>query len=135
MPEIIIALVIGIVGGWLSGMLGIGGGAIFVPAMVLLLDRSQHMAQGTSLAVIIATAIAGSIVHWRHGNIDMGVARLVTPGAMIFGFLGGALAIQLPAEALRRIFALVLIFLALRMLAGTGWPRKASPAAQAGGGR
>lgn len=125
MLEIVIALIIGVTGGWLSGMLGIGGGAIFVPAMVLLLDRSQHVAQGTSLAVIIVTALAASVVHQRHGNIDMGVARLVMPGAMIFVLLGGIMATQLPADTLRRIFAVVLIFLAIRMLASTGGPRKA----------
>ncbi len=122
MPDIIVVVLIGVAGGWLAGMLGVGGGAIFVPAMVLLLDRPQHEAQGVSLAVIVVTAIAATYVHRQQGNIDGRTVVWVTPIAMGTGLIGGVLATRLPAETLQRIFALVLIVLSTRMLS-QAWRR------------
>src|SRR3972149_5461773 len=69
MGEIFAALAIGLVGGFAGGLLGIGGGAIYVPAMVLLLHEQQHLAQGASLAAIIATGIAGGLTHPPRQNV------------------------------------------------------------------
>ena len=63
MWEEIFALVIGFIGGFAGGLLGIGGGAIYIPAMVLILDEQQHLAQGASLAAIISTAVVGGATH------------------------------------------------------------------------
>lgn len=116
MADFFVALAVGAVGGWMAGLLGVGGGFIFVPAMVLLLDRPQHEAQGVSLSVIVITALAATITHSRRGNVDTQIARWVVPGATIAGFVAAAVATQLPEEALRRIFAVVLVLLAVRMI-------------------
>lgn len=111
MGEIIVALVIGFFGGFAGGLLGIGGGAIYVPAMVLLLDEEQKLAQGASLAAIIATAVVGSLVHLRKGNVDIPTVVLVAPAAVVAGFGAAFLADALHADDLRRIFAVVALYL------------------------
>src|SRR3989442_11941683 len=77
---VVLGLAIGLVTGVLSGLLGIGGGLVMVPAMVLVLGLSQHLAQGTSLFVIVPTAAAGSVTHLRLGNIRLAVAGSLAPG-------------------------------------------------------
>jgi uncharacterized membrane protein YfcA len=112
----IVALAVGAVAGVLSGLLGIGGGAIMVPAMTLLMGLSQHLAQGTSLLVIIPTAISGSITHFRMGNIRMETAAWLSAGGVV-GAVGGAfLALASPDAILRLLFGCYLAFTGLRML-------------------
>lgn len=117
--EIVVGLLTGIAGGFLGGMFGVGGGAIYVPAMVLLLDQQQHVAQGVSLAVIIATALVGAATHLRQGNVDARVTALVTPSAVIAAVGGAVLANQIDAEALRRLFGVVVLYIGVSMLIGT----------------
>ncbi len=118
MGEIIVALVIGLVGGFAGGLLGIGGGAVYVPAMVLLLDEQQHLAQGASLAAIIATAIVGGLTHLRQGNVHPPTVAWVAPPAVLAGFGGALLADLVDADVLRRIFAVVVVYFALTMIFG-----------------
>ncbi len=127
MLDFVLEVAVGAVGGWMAGLLGIGGGIVLVPAMVLLLDRPQQEAQGVSLAVIIMTAVAATSVHRSHGLIDGRAVLRVTPFAMLFGAIGGALANQLPADTLQRIFAVVPMLLSLRMIYGA-WSSWGSPA-------
>jgi uncharacterized membrane protein YfcA len=112
------APVIGFVGGVLAGMLGIGGGAVFVPAMVLLLGEEQHDAQGVSLAVIVLTSATGSISHLRNNNVDTQMVRWVVPFAIPASILGAWLANRLGAETLQRIFGLTIMLVSLQMLRG-----------------
>ena len=118
MVDSIIEVVIGFVGGFAGGLLGIGGGAIYVPAMVLLLDEQQHLAQGASLAAIIATAIVGGATHLRQGNVHLPTVAWVAPAAALAAFGAAFLADALPAELLRRIFAVVVLYFALSMIVG-----------------
>src|SRR5207253_10397700 len=99
-----IALLVGIVAGVLSGLLGIGGGAVMVPAMTLLMGLSQHVAQGTSLLVIIPTAIAWSITHYRTGNIRPPTAAWLAVGGVLGAVAGAALALASSDELLRAVF-------------------------------
>lgn len=119
MLTFIVAVVIGLVGGAVGGLLGIGGGAIFVPAMVLLLDVDQHTAQGVSLLVIVPTAVSATITNRRAGTIDQTTVRWLTPfaiaGAMAAAFVAGAL----DGEVLSRIFGVVATLVGLRMLVGS----------------
>ena len=109
-------LAVGVVAGVLSGLLGIGGGAIMVPAMTVLMGLSQHLAQGTSLLVIIPTAISGSITHFRMGNIRMETAAWLSAGGVL-GAVGGAfLALASPDALLRLLFGCYLAFTGIRML-------------------
>ena len=124
-PVTIVALVIviGLSSGVLAGMLGVGGGIFLVPGMVLFLGQSQHVAQGVSMATIVATATAGAIVHRRQGNVDMRLVLLITPSAVAFGFLGAWLADKVDAIWLQRLFSGFLIVMGARMLRSKA-PRK-----------
>ncbi len=118
MLEILALLLIGFVGGFAGGLLGIGGGAIYVPAMVLLLDEQQHIAQGASLAAIIATATVGGYTHLRRQNVDLRTVLWVAPVAVIAGFSAALLADSLDAATLRRVFAVVALYFSLTMIIG-----------------
>ena len=83
---------IGLVAGAVSGVLGIGGGAVLVPGMVLLLDVEQHAAQGISLAVIAMTALVGGFTHYWQGNVRLGLVLGLAPAAAVFALAGGFLA-------------------------------------------
>lgn len=111
-----LGLVIGLVTGLVSGLLGIGGGIVMVPAMVLALGLSQHLAQGTSLLVIIPTAAAGSITHFRMGNIRLRIATQLALGGVLGAAGGAGLALLAPDAALRLLFALFLLYTGLRMI-------------------
>ena len=107
-------LALGVGVGLLAGFMGVGGGAIAVPAFTLLLGMTQQAAQGTSLAVILVTAPFGAREHWRHGNL---VARLVPGlafGAMLGGPLSSWVAQDLPQLLLTRAFAVFLLLNAAR---------------------
>ncbi len=102
----------GVLGGFASGMLGLGGGTITVPIMVLLAGLEQHTAQGTSLLAMIPTALVGSYTHFRHGNLALSAVPGLVAGIIVGAFMGGLLANQLPEFWLRLIFAAVLIWTA-----------------------
>jgi uncharacterized protein len=111
-----LAISTGLVAGVLSGLLGIGGGAIMVPAMTLLMGLSQHAAQGTSLLVIIPTALSGSMAHFRMGNIRMQTAAWLSVGGIAGAVAGASLALASPDQILRLLFGTYLTFTGIRML-------------------
>ena len=112
----VMALVVGAVAGVLSGLLGIGGGAVMVPAMTLLMGLSQHVAQGTSLLVIIPTAISGSITHFRMGNIRLQTAGWLSVGGVVGAAAGAVLALARPDQLLRLRVGAYLTLSGVRML-------------------
>lgn len=116
MGDIFAAIAIGLIGGFAGGLLGIGGGAVYVPAMVILLDEDQHLAQGASLAAIIATGVVAGVTHWRRGNVDAASVLWVAPAAVVAGFGAAFLADRLDADVLRRIFGVVVVYFALNMI-------------------
>ena len=108
-------VILGLVAGAFAAMLGVGGGIIFVPALVVFFSFVQQDAQGTSLAVILPTALVGTIVHHRHDRV---VWRFAVPVGLggIAGAIGGSrLALALDPEILRRLFATLLVVIALRL--------------------
>lgn len=114
--ELVIGLLIGLVGGAAGGLLGIGGGTLFVPAMVLILGTDQHVAQGVSLVVIVPTAISATQANLRGGFVDMEVAKWVTPFAIALAFGGAFVAGLLPGYVLSRVFGLIVIYVGSRTL-------------------
>lgn len=112
----IILIVTGLGAGFLSGLLGVGGGSILVPVLVYVLHTEMHIAVGTSLALIVPAAITGSLTHYRNGNIDLHLFALMAVGSIIGATLGANAAQVLPASVLRKLFAVLMIFTALRML-------------------
>ncbi|MEX2446847.1 MAG: sulfite exporter TauE/SafE family protein [Dehalococcoidia bacterium] len=119
MADIVITLLIGLVGGAFGGLLGIGGGTLFVPAMVLILGEEQHVAQGVSLVVIIPTALSATYANARKGFVDVDIAKWVTPPAVLLAFGGAYIAGQLPGETLSRIFGVVVLYVGTRTLITT----------------
>ncbi|TBH16529.1 sulfite exporter TauE/SafE family protein [Thermus thermamylovorans] len=109
--------------GFLSGMMGVGGGTVMVPAMVLLLGIDQHTAQGTSLLAMVPASLVGAYAHLRLGNVDTGLAPGLVPGVLLGTFLGGELAHLLPENALRLVFAGVLLWTGWRYLYPQGVKR------------
>jgi len=109
---------LGVLTGMLSGLMGVGGGIIMVPAMVYLMGLSQKMAQGISLAVIIPVSISGAIIHAKHGNVRADVWHWLVFGGVAGGLIGARLAIVLPSEILRVIFGGLMIVLGTMMVVG-----------------
>ena len=107
--QYVIAALIGLVGGVTSGLFGVGGGIVMVPAMFYLLKVDIKTAIGTSLVVIIPTAISGALKHQHLGHIDWRVAASLVPLAITGGFLGAYLTGHLPADLLKRLFGGLLV--------------------------
>ena len=109
-------LLLGAAAGFASGLLGIGGGVLMVPALVLLFGVSQQLAQGTSLAVIVPTGLVGAITHAGMGNVELRIAGLLAAGGVSGAVAGAALAVHLPQPPLRVCFAVYLMAVAARLL-------------------
>ncbi len=107
---------IGLVAGLLAALLGVGGGVVYVPALALLFSAPQHLAQGTSLVTIVPTAVVASVAHARAGRVDWGLAGAIAAGGLVSGTLSGLLALATAPELLRRLFAVFLVIVAIRML-------------------
>ena len=117
METLIYLILIGIAAGFLGGMVGIGGGVIIVPALVLLLGITQHHAQGISLAMMLfPVGILGVINYYKKGYVDFKYAGLIAVGFFFGSYLGSKFSLSLPQETVKKIFAIVMIVLAVRML-------------------
>jgi len=109
-------LLVGLVVGMVSGVVGIGGGILFVPALVWLAGMDQHRAQGTSLGALLApVGILAFLEYYRKGNADLRVAALLAAGFLVGGYFGAVGAQHIPEIWLRRIFAVTLIAVGGRM--------------------
>lgn len=106
----------GIAVGVLSALFGIGGGIVMVPFMVLLLDRSQHLAEGTSLLVIVPTAIAGVVAHTKRGFVDFRAAAWLAVGGVVGAFFGARIALASAGETLQIYFAVFLVLMGARLI-------------------
>ena len=107
---------VGLFAGMMSGLLGVGGGIVTVPVLILLFHVDPQRAVGTSLVAIVPTAIMAASRHAHLGNVDWRLAGLVAAGAVIGAFFGASAVEHIPAEWLKRGFAALLIVTAVRML-------------------
>ncbi len=114
--KVIVLLLTGVFTGFLSGMMGEGGGTIMVPAMVLLAGFEQHLAQGSSLLAMVPAGTVGAYAHWKLGNVRTNLLAGLIPGILIGTYLGGSLAHVLSETALRIVFAAVLLWTGARYL-------------------
>lgn len=114
--NIIVYLSTGIFTGFLSGMMGVGGGTIMVPSLVLLSGFTQYTAQGCALLAMVPIGAAGAFTHWRLGNVNVNILPLLIPGILLGSYLGGSLAHLLSEGALRAIFSAILIWTGVRYL-------------------
>lgn len=108
---------LGLMAGILSGLIGIGGGVIIVPVLVLIFGYSQHLAQGTTLALLVPPiGILGAWTYYRHGYVDLKTAALVCVGFFIGSLLGAKLATGLSNVILEKLFGVALLGIALKMI-------------------
>jgi uncharacterized protein len=113
MLTIILFLGIGLIAGMISGLIGIGGGIVIVPCLVFFFGYSQHMAQGTTLAMLIPPiGILAALSYFKSGHVNLPVAGLLCLGFFIGGYVGARFAIGIPEPVLRKIFGLCLLFIA-----------------------
>jgi uncharacterized protein len=112
--QIGVFLIAGAFTGFLSGMMGVGGATIMVPAMVLLAGFSQHLAQGTSLLVMVPVGGVGAFTHWKLGNVATGILFGLVPGIILGAFLGGHIANFIPDTPLRLAFIAAITFMGIR---------------------
>ena len=114
---ILILLMVGITAGILSGLVGIGGGIIIVPALIFFLGFSQKMAQGTSLGILLLPiGLLGVIQYYKQGFIDMRVVGIISLAFFIGSYFGSKIALSISQEAAKRIFAVLMIVIAVKML-------------------
>jgi uncharacterized membrane protein YfcA len=117
MERIAAFLALGVTAGAFSGLIGIGGGVIIVPALVFLLGYSQHVAQGTTLALLVPPiGLAAALVYWRQGAVDLQAAGWICGGFVAGSLLGARVAQHLPDATLERIFGVALLAIAVKMI-------------------
>jgi uncharacterized membrane protein YfcA len=110
-------ILVGLMVGVLSGIVGIGGGIMIVPVLVYFFHMNQHKAQGTSLAALLAPV--GALAFWEYykaGNVDLKAGLLIATGFLVGGYFGGLWAQHLPEMVLRRVFGTLLVMIGIRLL-------------------
>ena len=112
----VLAGIIGLISGITSGLFGVGGGVVMVPAMVFFMQLDMKTAVGTSLAVIIPTALVGTLKHYQIGNINWAAACSLAPMALLGGYLGARLTVPIASADLKRGFGAFLVLVGLRLL-------------------
>ena len=114
---ILILCFIGIAAGLLSGLVGIGGGVIIVPALVFVLGLSQHQAQGTSLFVLSLPVLLLAVYnYWNSGNVNWRYGLLIASTFMIGAFLGSKLSLKLPVHWVKLIFGLFMAYVSIQLI-------------------
>jgi len=110
-------LFLGLLAGILSGLLGIGGGILIIPALVFIFGLSQHMAQGTTLALMVPPiGLLAAWTYYKQGNVNLGIAALICAGFFFGGLLGAKLAGVISAVLLKRLFGVALLITAVKMI-------------------
>jgi len=114
---LLILLGIGIITGVMAGMLGIGGAIIMIPALVYFMGFSQQMAQGTSLAVMLPPiGILAAYNYYKAGHVDIKFALILAVAFLIGSYFGSKYALTLPQATLKKIFGILLLLVAAKML-------------------
>lgn len=119
MTTIIILLCIGLMAGILSGLVGVGGGIIIVPALVYFMSMSQHQAQGTSLAVLLLpVGIFAVYNYYKAGFVDINATLIIACTFLIGGFIGSKISIAIDQNLVKKIFGIFLLLVAFKMILG-----------------
>lgn len=114
---ITILIIIGLLAGIFSGAIGIGGGIIIVPALVMFLGMSQHQAQGTTLALMIPPiGILAVYNYYKQGYVDIQTSLIIAVAFIIGGYVGSKISLSLSAEVLKRVFGVILLAVAVKMI-------------------
>ena len=122
---IILLIIIGLAAGFLSGLVGIGGGIIIVPSLVLLLGFTQKQAQGTSLGImLLPIGILAVIQYYKQGYLNVNYVLIVASAFVVGGLLGSKLALSLSDEKMKKVCAMILFLISLKMLFFDKTPEK-----------
>ncbi len=114
---LLVLIGIGILTGFMAGMLGIGGAVIMIPALVYLLGCSQQLAQGTSLAVMLPPiGIIAAFNYYKAGQVNIKFALILAIAFIVASYFGSKLALNLPQPLLKKIFGVLLLLVAAKML-------------------
>jgi uncharacterized membrane protein YfcA len=117
LQTVLLLILVGLAAGALSGMVGIGGGIIIVPALVFILGFSQLQAQGTSLGLLLLpVGILAVLNYYKQGYIDVKVVGIMCVSFVLGGWLGSKFSLSIPQEMVKKIFAIVLLLVAGKML-------------------
>ncbi len=117
MTEIMILILIGLAGGVLSGMFGVGGGIIIVPAFVFFLGMSQHEAQGTSIGLmLLPIGILAAYNYHQSGNMDIKAALIVAAAFVLGGYFGSKISLGLDQVLIKRIFGVLMLFVSVKLI-------------------
>jgi uncharacterized membrane protein YfcA len=114
---VLVLLVIGTITGVMAGMLGIGGGLVVIPALVMVMGMSQQSAQGTSLAMMLPPiGILAAYNYYKAGHVDIRFALLLALAFILGSYFGSKVAVRLPQDTLKKIFGIFLLLVSIRML-------------------
>jgi uncharacterized membrane protein YfcA len=117
MTDILLYLLLGLIAGILSGLIGIGGGIIIVPALVFLFGLTQQQAQGTTLALLVPPiGLLAAWTYYKQGFVDLRIAGLVCAGFVLGGLIGAKFAVGLSNDTLQKIFGVVLMLISIKMI-------------------
>jgi uncharacterized membrane protein YfcA len=117
MTDIVLYIILGLAAGVLSGLIGIGGGIIIVPALVFLFGLTQHQAQGTTLALMVPPiGILAALTYYNQGYVNLKIAAFVCLGFVVGGWLGAKLATSLSNDLLERLFGVALLAVGVKMI-------------------
>ena len=109
-------IILGLVAGFFSGIVGLGGGIIIVPVLVFIFGLTQQQAQGTTLALMVPPiGILAAYAYYQNGYVDLKIAALIGVGFILGGWFGAKIAINLPREVLQKIFAISLFVISIKM--------------------
>ena len=114
---ILILVIIGVAAGVLGGLVGVGGGIIIVPSLVYFLSFTQKSAQGTSLGLLLLpVGILGVLQYYKQGHVDFKVVAILAIGFLAGSYFGSKIALSLPQETVKKIFAIMLLLIGFKML-------------------
>lgn len=115
--DIVTLIAVGLVAGIVSGLIGVGGGIVIVPALVFFFGYSQQMSQGTSLAMMIPpVGILAVIQYYKKGHVDLKIAGLLCIGFVAGAWLGSKLAVNMPQDILKKVYGGILVLIAIRLI-------------------
>ena len=116
MTSILLLVLIGLVAGGLGGMIGLGGGIILIPALILIMKLDQQTAQGTSIAVMLPPIGLFAVYnYYKAGYVNIKYAMIIASAFMIGGYFGSMLALKLSPDLMRKVFSVVLVVIAIKM--------------------
>lgn len=117
MSNILIYIFLGVLCGSLTGFVGGGAGIVIIPLLVFFFGFTQHQAQGTALAAfVLPITFLGALLYWKQGHVNLAIAVWIAAGLCIGNFLGAHFALKVSSEALSKIFGIVLLLVAIKMI-------------------